>query len=398
MASSPQFAKSSDCIKNDAAFISDVVDDVAGNDAARRIDERKLLRKIDLRVVPALTMMYFLASLDRVNISNAVLFGLKTDLNLEGNHLNTALVVFFVPYVLFEIPSNALVKRFRPHVLLSFCMFLFGLISVLQGLTQNLSGLIATRFFLGLVVTGTLPACFYLMSMWYKRSESQKRFSFFLSSTSLAGGFGGLLASAIGKRRRPPYFYILCLLKLSYAEGTLTCAMSIVLYFIITDFPEEAAWLSDDEKDFVKARLYEDVGDSKRLEPLTPRIVLNIFKDYKLYISGFMYFGLIVPALSYAYFALIIIQSLGNGNIQSQLLSVPQWAVAFVVAMMAAAASDYTRHRFIFAVGLSLVSLAGFIILLVVRENTPAIRSIILIFNGRILGYAHRDLLVHYQS
>ena len=78
-------------------------------------------------------------------------------------------------------------------------MFCFGLITVLQGFTQNLSGLIATRFFLGLVETGVFPASFYLIAMWYKREEVQKRYSFFFSSTTLAGGFGGLLASAIGK-------------------------------------------------------------------------------------------------------------------------------------------------------------------------------------------------------
>lgn len=81
----------------------------------------------------------------------------------------------------------------------SFCMFLFGLITILQGFTQNLSGLIAARFFLGIVETGVFPACFYLIAMWYKREEAQKRYSFFFSSTTLAGGFGGLLASAIGK-------------------------------------------------------------------------------------------------------------------------------------------------------------------------------------------------------
>ncbi|OCH89295.1 MFS general substrate transporter [Obba rivulosa] len=333
-----------------------------------QIDEAKLMRKVDFRVVPVLTILYLLAFLDRVNISNAALFGLDTDLKLVGNQFNTALVVFFVPYVLFEIPSNVLVKKFKPHVWLSLCMFLFGLVSVLQGLTQNLSGLVATRFFLGLVEAGIFPACFYLMSMWYKRSESQKRFSFFFSSTTLAGGFGGLLASAIGKMdglrgfRGWRWVFIL--------EGVLTCVVSVILYFTIPDFPEDATWLSEDEKDFVKARLYEDVGDSKRREPLTMKIAMETFKDYKIIAAGFMYFGLIVPAYGYAYFTPTIIQHLGHGSIQSQLLSVPQWAVAFVVAMVSAAASDYLKHRFLFAVVLSLISLVGFIILRVVHDNT----------------------------
>ncbi len=78
-------------------------------------------------------------------------------------------------------------------------MFFFGLITLLQGFTTSFSGLAAARFFLGLVESGVYPACFYLIAMWYKRSEAQKRYSFLYSSTTLAGGFGGLLASAIGK-------------------------------------------------------------------------------------------------------------------------------------------------------------------------------------------------------
>lgn len=78
-------------------------------------------------------------------------------------------------------------------------MCFLGFVTVLQGLTQNLGGLVATRFFLGLAESGAFPACYYLIAMWYTRTEAQKRFSFLYSSTSLAGGFGGLLASAIGK-------------------------------------------------------------------------------------------------------------------------------------------------------------------------------------------------------
>ncbi|KAI0647386.1 MFS general substrate transporter [Trametes meyenii] len=331
------------------------------------IDEAKVIRKIDLRVVPVLCVLYLLAFLDRVNISNAAVFGLKQDLKLEGNQFNTALVVFFAPYVLFEIPSNALLKHFKPHVWLSLCMFLFGLITLLQGFVQNFGGLVATRFFLGVVESGVFPACFYLIAMWYKRAEAQKRYSFFFSSTTLAGGFGGLLASAIGKMdglqgyRGWRWIFII--------EGLATCVVSAILFFAISDFPEEVAWLTKEEKEFVKARLYEDVGHSKRHEPLTPKSVLEVFKDWKIIVGGFMYFGLIVPAYSYAYFAPSIIQSLGNGMIRTQLLSVPPWACAFALAMLTAVFSDWLRMRFIFVLIPTAISLAGFIILLVVHDN-----------------------------
>ena len=70
---------------------------------------------------------------------------------------------------------------------------------VSQGIVKNYSGLLATRFFLGLFETGMFPGCFYLIGMWYRRHEAQKRYTFFFSSTTLAGAFGGLLAAAITK-------------------------------------------------------------------------------------------------------------------------------------------------------------------------------------------------------
>lgn len=157
------------------------------------------MARIDLHLLPFVSLLYLLAFLDRVNVANARSFGLVQDLSLGGTEYNTILTIFFVPYIFFEIPSNLLLKRLSPRVWLSICGIMFGMITVFQGLTKNYSGILATRFFMGLFECGMFPGCFYLLGMWYKRNEAQKRFTFFFCSTSLAGAFGGLLASAIGK-------------------------------------------------------------------------------------------------------------------------------------------------------------------------------------------------------
>ncbi|KAL2059461.1 hypothetical protein ABVK25_000754 [Lepraria finkii] len=157
------------------------------------------MRKIDLRVLPILFIIYLAAFLDRVNIGNALTLDLPKDLHLVGNQSNVALTIFFVPYVLFEIPSNILMKRFQPHVWLSGCILAFGIVTLCQGFVQNYSGLLATRFFLGLPEAGIFPGSFYVISCWYKREEAQKRFTFYWCSVLAANMFGGLLASAIAK-------------------------------------------------------------------------------------------------------------------------------------------------------------------------------------------------------
>ncbi|KAK1812293.1 High-affinity nicotinic acid transporter [Friedmanniomyces endolithicus] len=331
--------------------------------------ERKLVRKIDIHVIPCLCIMYLLAFLDRVNIANANVYGLAKQLHLTGNQYNVALVIFFVPYVLFEIPSNLLLKRFKPHVWLSLNMFLFGFTTIMEGVVKNYSGLLAVRFFLGVFETGMFPGAFYLIGMWYRRSEAQKRYSWFFGSTTLAGAFGGLLAAAIGKMDGVAgyagwrWIFIL--------EGCLTVAFSFVFFFALPDFPEESKWLTPDEKSYVSARLRVDQGRSALERRITTKDVGRVLMDYKVIAAGFMYFGLIVPAYGYAYFAPSIIKTYGYSAIQTQLHSVPPWAAAFGFAMLTATLSDITQKRAPFAIGCICVAIAGFAILITVHNNGP---------------------------
>ncbi|KAL2204435.1 MFS general substrate transporter [Sarocladium strictum] len=338
--------------------------------------ERKLMWKIDLHVIPWLCIMYLLAFLDRVNISNANVFDLSVELGLEHHQFNTALVIFFVPYILFEIPSNVLLKHFKPHVWLSINMFAFGLVTLLQGLVTSYSGLLATRFFLGLFESSMFPASFYLIGMWYRRREAQRRYSFFFNSTTLAGAFGGLLAAAIGKMgniglKLPGitnnalgwrWIFIL--------EGALTVLVSFALFFLLPDFPEDVKWLTAEERAYMKAKIAIDQGDSGRHRKTTLKSVGRVLKDYKIILGGFMYFGLIVPAYGYAYFAPGIIRTYGYSPIQTQLHSVPPWVAAFGFSMAIAFASDYFVHRVGFLMFTLCVAITGFSILISVHDNT----------------------------
>jgi MFS family permease len=119
------------------------------------------------------------------------------DLNLSGNDYNVALLSFFVTYILFEVPSNLIIKRVRPSIYLSSIMSLWGIATMAQGLVKNLRSLIALRLLIGIFEAGLFPGCLYLISSWYRRYELQWRFNLFFSASILAGGFGGLLAYAI---------------------------------------------------------------------------------------------------------------------------------------------------------------------------------------------------------
>ena len=91
-----------------------------------RAAEKKLLWKLDVHVVPVLTFLFLLAFLDRINIGNAWIQGMREDLKMDGQQYSIALFIFFIPYILFEVPCNLLLKKFAPSWWISGIMFFWG--------------------------------------------------------------------------------------------------------------------------------------------------------------------------------------------------------------------------------------------------------------------------------
>ena len=101
--------------------------DLSLNEPIDRAAENRLIRKCDLYVIPVLSLLYSLAFIDRINIGNARLQGLEKDLKMKCQDYNVALLVFFVPYILFEVPSNLLIRKIAPSTWLSSLMILWGI-------------------------------------------------------------------------------------------------------------------------------------------------------------------------------------------------------------------------------------------------------------------------------
>jgi MFS family permease len=179
-----------------------------------------------------------------------------------------------------------LMKKFSPHVWLALCTFGFGVVMIGQGFVKSFGGLIATRFFLGFFEAGIFPGSFYLISFWYKREEAQTRFTVYFSSVILSSAFGGLLATGIanmdGISGRSNWRWVFIL------EGILTCLVAVAAYFYISDFPSEAKWLTETERQFVLARTGEqETADEK----ITGKDLVVFFKEPTNYLGALMYFG-----------------------------------------------------------------------------------------------------------
>ncbi|CAF3032198.1 unnamed protein product [Rotaria sp. Silwood2] len=341
-----------------------VVNGMSDNDIDDDPKDKKLLRKLDLYIIPTMTLLYLLSFLDRVNIGQAKLNGLTATLNLSSIQYNNCLSVFFITYILFEIPSNLALKKFRPSRWIPFIMVAWGFATTFIGSVNSYSGLLICRLILGAAESGLFPGINYYLSSWYKRREISWRVSILFCAVSLAGTFGGILAYGInhmhGLWGQEGWRWIF------YVEGSITVVIGAFSYFFINDFPSDRPkFLTENECNRVIARLRTDAGPGAS-EHFSWAQVGSAFLDWKLYVWSLCGITITIPFLSLGLFSPTIIANLGFVTYQAQLLTAPPYAFAFITTMITAYFSDKYARRGIFIMFWSIFSTIAYIILILV--------------------------------
>ncbi|KAI1105475.1 MFS general substrate transporter [Jackrogersella minutella] len=331
------------------------------------LDEKKILRKMDLRLIPMLALLYLLSFLDRGNIGNAKIEGLQEDLKMSADEYNWCLTAFFFTYATFEVPSNLLLKRLRPSRWLPLIMVAWGLVMTLMGIVKGYHGLLVTRLFLGVTEAGLFPGCAYYLTMWYSRHEIQLRQAMFFSAASVAGAFSGLLAFAIAKMdgigdlEGWRWIFIL--------EGLATIIIAAASFFLLYDFPETATFLTPKEREFVVFRLkYQGRLRGKELgcapvaqaEDFHWRYVLAAFKDWQIWVNIFVYWGVVCPLYGISFFLPTIIKNLGYSSSTAQLMTVPIYITAAILSVLFGYVSDRVGKRSPFIIAFLLMMIVGF--------------------------------------
>ncbi|CAH7681965.1 major facilitator superfamily domain-containing protein [Phakopsora pachyrhizi] len=336
------------------------------NNCSTEDAERKAVRKLDLTIIPILSMFYLLSFLDRSNLGNARVSGLQNSLGISDHEYSVALTAS-------EIPSNLVLKKIGPNVFLPTIVTLWGLITILQGFVKNYHGLLAARFFLGLVEGGMFP--FYLFHFAFRR-ELQLRIALFFSAASLSGAFSGLLAYLLikldGAGDLPGWAWIFIV------EGIITCICGIISFFIFPASPETSKFLTSDQKALLMQRLARDrCNNTMQGEKFSWGEVNKAGKSVHVWINSLTIFMSGTNLYSLAYFqpsskmsfgqSYLIknvspFPKLGYSESHTQLLSVPPFAVAFIVMLFTSYISDRYRARGFIACSCAFLGMIGFAI------------------------------------
>lgn len=318
--------------------------------------------------MPLLMILYTLSFLDRVNIGNAKLAHLERDLNLIGDEYNWSLGIFFIGYVIFEVPSNILLIKIKPSIWISTLMVAWGIVMTIMAFVKNFSQLMTARFLLGAFESGFAPGIIFYLTKWYKKSEQNYRISLFFAGAAIAGAFNSFLAFSItsldGKFGLNGWQWLFMI------DGVVTVIIAFLSYFIFPDYAETATWLTENERKLAIERIRLDTGESAYSTHFDKFQIIQAFKDLKIYIFMVIYFCIVVILFSFAFFIPSIVNGLGFNTVISQLLSSPPFIFGCISSIIIAKLSGRYKVYGPYLIFNLLISMMGYILLIVPSDTT----------------------------
>ncbi|KAE8268705.1 hypothetical protein A4X09_0g3644 [Tilletia walkeri] len=323
---------------------------------------RKTMRRVDFRLVPILALAYAISLIDRTNISLARAAGMNTELQLGiGQRYSIAVIAFFPPYIALEILSQLGLRKFGAARWLGAAVLLWGVVMIGMGFIKNWQQLVATRALLGIFEAALFPGAAYLLSCWYLRSEVQVRLTYFYLLAVVASGFAAIIAyglSLMNDREGISGWRWIFII-----EGTVTCFIGLLAWWLIVDFPHKATFLKPEEKEMVLARIERERADATP-DGLTWAKLGKYSLDWKLWLYAAFFMCSTLGSYALSYFLPVILGSMGFRGKDIYYRMIPPYITVAPIALIGAYAADRTGRRSptiivnaaLLAIGLALVA------------------------------------------
>ena len=228
--------------------------------------ERKTVRKLKIRILPFILLLYIVSFLDRINIGFAALT-MNQELAISSHQFGLAVGIFFIGYSLFEIPSNLFLHKIGARVWLARILITWGILSMLTGLVRNVPQLYLARFLLGWAEAGYFPGIILYLTYWFRRRDQAQALALLIIGIPVTNILGAPVSGLIldhadwlglGGWR---WLFIL--------EGIPALIGGVLTYCFLPGHPAEATFLADDEKDWIIEELRREEAHKQRTHPLS---------------------------------------------------------------------------------------------------------------------------------
>ncbi|WP_086818742.1 MFS transporter [Allokutzneria sp. NRRL B-24872] len=308
----------------------------------------RVMRKVALRLVPFLGLLYFINYLDRVNIGFAGPNGMTKELGLTATAFGLASGVFFIGYLLLEVPSNLALHRFGARRWIARIMASWGVIATVMAFIPNETTLLVLRFLLGVAEAGFFPGIILYLTYWFPASERARVVALFMAAVPISSAIGATVSSLLISYG-DGIFGLTGWRFMFLAEGLPALLLAVVTWYYLTDRPSDAKWLTEQERDWLSSTLAAEekatqdahAGWTLKKALTSPRILA----------LAVVYGGIVYGLYALSFFLPTIIagfeQQFGTtyGVVERGLINSVPYAVAAVVMVFWAKHGDRTGER-----------------------------------------------------
>ncbi|WP_436411648.1 MFS transporter [Variovorax ginsengisoli] len=311
-------------------------------DDAHEPHRKAMYRKITWRLIPLLFLAYVVSYVDRINVGYAKL-QMSSDLHLTDAIYGLGAGIFFVGYALFEVPSNVLLMRIGARLTIMRIMVCWGLISAVTMFVTTPMQFYIARFLLGAFEAGFFPGIVLYLTFWFPAKRRARIIALLMSATVVGGLIAGpmsgwILQNLDGWRGLRGWQWMFLL------EGLPAAALGFVVYACLSNSPEEAKWLSEDEKRLIRVDLPKDAAPHGSTPPV--EAALAALRDPKVYLLSFLYFAAVCGGTTLSFWMPTMIQSLGVKSMQTiGLISAVPYAFAALAMILYGRHSDRRGER-----------------------------------------------------
>ena len=318
--------------------------------------ETRVLRKVTLRIVPFVMLLYFIAFIDRVNIGFAALT-MNKDLGFSSSVFGVGAGIFFLGYFLFEVPSNLILDKVGARIWIARVMITWGLISGAMAFVKGANSFYALRFLLGAAEAGFFPGIILYLSYWFPARQRAAVTAIFMAAAPLSTVLGSPVSGALLEMHG--------LLGLSgwqwmfIVEAIPAVLLGVVVLFYMTDRPEQAKWLTDDERTWLVSAMNTEAA---KKSGTASHSVWRGLADLRVIALSLVYFGTSAGLYTLGIWAPQIIKEFGLSSLQIGFLNALPGIVAIVAMVLWARHSDRTGERTWHVVVACVLAAAGLVL------------------------------------
>ncbi len=312
-----------------------------GTSTAAKPIETRTIRKLQIRLIPFLFVLYVVAMVDRINIGFAALT-MNKDLGLSSQQFSIASGIFFIGYFLFEVPSNLMLHKIGARIWIARILLSWGLVASLTGLVQSAHQLYAVRVLLGFAEAGYYPGIVLYLTYWFRQREQARVLSLFLTGFAVNGIVGSPISGFILVHVH--WLSVASWRWLFILEGIPAIALGFLTYFVLPNRPSEAKFLTGEEEEWLQAelkreeRLKMQQGRHSAMEGITnPRV-------WHLVV---IYFGMMIGSYTLSFFAPQFVKSLSSeysNSLVGYVVMIP-YLMALVGMIFVGRSSDRRMER-----------------------------------------------------